>query len=200
MKNFKTVLLAAVAAACFSCSKDDDPVYPPVNPNLLATPVTFTNNNQITIPDNANAVTSEIIIEQEGKIADASKVTISLALAHGFCRDVVVELVAPDGESTGLIKRVNGSNDYIPQNILNFNSMFNTPLNVSGVGDIPAGDYMPTAGENQNPATVVVRDLGEVLNGKQVKGTWKLRIADYAGGDIGSLRLWKLKFDAGAVQ
>ena len=198
MKIYTTIILTAIAIFAIGCSKDDDPQTYAIDPNLLAK--TYTNNTQMPIPDVGN-VASEIDIEGEGSIADASKVTISVSLRHAFSSDVIIELIAPDGEATALVKRVGGTHDYVFGNILNFNAAFETII-APGANEtvIAGGNYAPSEGDRPDPANAIVNDLESFLNGKNLDGTWTLRIRDYISGGVGDLEFWQMKFEPGAVE
>lgn len=217
-------LLSVLAVLILSgCSKDDDqPTAVYVNPNLLATPATLENNEPLIILDATTGnsgcgsgaiphpVENSIVIDKEGKISDASKVTIEVNLAHTYCGDLVVELIAPDGSNCALIKRLGSSIDtscgndakFVAGNIFRFNSTFDTPINIIDLlnGNVDGGNVAPSSGTSTFPIAAPIISLESFLTGKDIKGTWKLRIADYGVGDTGSLIDWKLKFDPGSVQ
>jgi subtilisin-like proprotein convertase family protein len=219
MKKSIKLLMLLVAIFAVSCNKDDDQGYVP-NPNLLATPATLENESQLAITDGtgggcgnevvAHPVENTIVIDKEGTIVDPSKVTIELNLVHSWCGDLVVELIAPDGGSCTLIKRLGSISDtscgvnanFIAGNIFRFNAAFQNQINVTGLvstDNVPGGDYAPSVGASTFPSAAVMVNLQTFLTGKNIKGTWKLRVADYGQGDSGTVNGWKLKFDPGSI-
>lgn len=219
MKNLLKMLVIAAVLLTISCSKDDEPkTYGSVNLPLL--PASFEQNNAVNITDatggcGSNAVTtpvvSEIMISNNGIIIDPSKVTIDLGLSHTWCGDLVVELIAPSGDSCTLIKRLGSSSNedscasganFISTNILSFNSLNPDPINVLNYttdDEVPAGNYMPSSGAGTFLPSVKMTPLKGFLMNKSINGTWKLRVADYGGGDSGSIQNWKIRFEAAAL-
>lgn len=152
---------------------------------------------------------SKITVSNEGVIADASKVSIKLDLQHTWAGDLVVQVFTPSGESCTLIKRLGTSNvgsssDFVPENRIVFNSTATTSINDAAISlatlIIPAGIYLPGKGYNISPQEILMTDLAAFLNGKSIKGDWKIRIGDHSNSDIGRLHSWKLEFDTGALQ
>jgi len=219
MKKSIKLLMLLVAIFAVSCNKDDDQGYVP-NPNLLATPATLENNSELIIADGTGSgcgntitghpVENTIVIDKEGTIVDPSKVTIELNLVHPWCGDLVVELIAPDGGSCTLIKRLGSTSDtscgvgpnFVAANILAFNASFETQINVTGLtaaDNIPAGNYAPSSGTSMFPEAAAMVSLQTFLTGKNIKGNWRLRVADYGTGDVGTVNGWKLKFEPGGL-
>lgn len=224
MKNLVKAFLLSGAILAISCNKDDDSASgPAVNPNLLSTPTTLENSTPLNIPDaivgtascgntaSATQVNSAIEIDKEGTIKDPSKVTITLSLTHTWCGDITAELIAPSGEVCALIKRMGSTTDgncgdstnLLAANSLIFNASFNTMIDVASLADtgtVPSGNYAPSYGTSTYPAEAIQVSLQDFLMNKNIKGTWKIRVADYGVGDTGILAGWKLAFDPGSVQ
>lgn len=104
---------------------------------------------------------------------------VCLNLTHTWDSDLNVFLVAPDGTSVNLFSGVGGDGD-------NFT---NTCLNQSATTSINAGSP-PYTGTFKPQET-----LGNVNNGQNGNGLWKLRIIDtYAFADTGSVLSWSITF------
>lgn len=104
---------------------------------------------------------------------------VCLNLTHTWDSDLNVFLVAPDGTSVNLFSGVGGDGD-------NFT---NTCLNQSAITSINAGSP-PYTGTFKPQET-----LGNVNNGQNGNGLWKLRIIDtYAFADTGSVLSWSITF------
>jgi subtilisin-like proprotein convertase family protein len=214
-KFLKIALVVIAASLTLSCSKDDDPA--PIVDTRLVLPATLENNTLINIPDASTGLgdcgtgvtpgnaQSTIEIIGTGIITDPSKVTIELDIEHYYGGDLVIELIAPSGESCGLIKRLGATSDstcgnssnFITGNKLSFNSTFTTTLTAN---EIVTGNYAPTQGNSNYPTTVPMISLATFLTGKNITGIWKLKMYDYGVGDTGKLNSWKLKFETGALQ
>lgn len=216
----KTLLILSLFILIFSCSKDDESV-PPVVDTKLALPAILSNDTMFLIPDaNANSsagcgsnaqpgsVVSEIVIEKNGIIKDASKVTVEIDIKHPFANEVVIELLTPNGESCGLLKRVYAYDDiscgssmaskYESGNKLSFNSLNSTAI---GSGIVTTGNYKTTGPLNGTyPAAVLMTPLNTFFTSKNIKGVWKLKAYDCSKSDIGKLNSWKIKFETGALE
>lgn len=203
MKTRILTLLICAFWIC-SCSNDDG--------DRRSEPVSASNLASIPIPDAGNAINSPIEITQLMRIKDPSKVTVVVNLEHTFCGDLVVELVAPDGTATALIKRLGvvsvtgfGSvANFSAANPLSFNSGNEALIAFEGLATtdiIAAGDYAPTgAAPDMVPQTAVVQPLEAFLANKDVNGQWNIRVQDFGNADIGSLVGWRLEFAAGALK
>jgi len=209
MKNLAKTMIIGLAFSMAACSSDDsEPVKAPSSQFVEE------NNTALIIPDGNAATTpgiaeNKISVSNEGIIADASKVSIKLDLQHTWPGDLVVQVFAPSGESCTLIKRIGTvsagtDRDFLSGNIISFNSAATATINdVVSAGtatNIPAGTYLPGAGINATPEAILMTDLATFLNGKSVKGEWKIRIGDYSYQDTGKLNNWKLEFATGALQ
>ncbi len=210
----KLILVSAIVTAItftISCNKDDAPA----PDSRLTLPAILENNTILNIPDatgecatgvNPGMIENTIVIDKDGIINDASKVSIELDLSHDFGGDFVVELIAPSGASCALIKRIgsssdndcdHGGNKFIVGNKLIFNSTY---TNTVVADPVAAGNYAPLTGLSTFPSTVPVISLNSFLTGKDIKGIWKIKVYDYGVLDVGKLNAWKMKFDIGALK
>src|SRR5262249_44217098 len=91
-------------------------------------------------------------------------------VTHPSLRDLYVHLQAPDGTDVVLLKQMGGSS----ANLVNTVFDDEAPISVAmGMGPY-TGSYQPLA-----PLSI--------LDGKSVKGTWKLWVEDRCGGDTGTV-------------
>jgi subtilisin-like proprotein convertase family protein len=224
MKTLKNAISILVLIIMTSCSKDN-PVEPTSEPvaivdNRLVLPATLENNILFDIPDAINTtgycgnrttpgiVESKIVIDKDGEIGTASKISIELNLSHPNAGDLMAELIAPSGESCALIKRIGANSDtdcgtnkdFVLGNKLLFNSA--VPINVflAGSTTFPAGNYAPLIGTSTFPTNVPAISLNDFFTGKKIKGTWKIKMYDFGVDDVGKLIAWKIKFEAGALK
>jgi subtilisin-like proprotein convertase family protein len=179
-----------------SCSNDDNN-----GDQKLTLPATFENNTALNIPDTPPGVPvySEINIPNSGTIIDPSKINIELDLEHSFCVDLVIQIVAPDGNATTLLKRYGAGNDLISGNILRFNSTFtNTMIS----NPIATGNYAPLINQDTSfePTNISTPSLELFLTNKNIKGIWKIKASDWFTGNVGKLNTWKIKFAEGALK
>ena len=213
MKTLPFLLAFSFLGIIVSCNKDE----PIIIDSRLGLPATIENNTIQNIPDatptgaagiNATPgiIESFIVIDKDGIIADDKKIFVELDLSHSYCGDLVVELVAPSGQSCGLIKRLGAptdnaagsSHDFIGGNKLTFNANNSIPIPVTSA--IASGNYAPTSGASTFPTAISMVPLDMFFIGKNIKGTWKLKVYDYGNGDTGSLNAWKLIIEAGALK
>ncbi len=206
MKN----LMTAIATGLFlmGCSDDD-------SDSNLSEAVTFEQLNPVNIPDPQGCgvhglqAQSILAVSAIGTIADPAKVTIELSLAHPFGGDLLVELVAPDGSSCALIKRLGNqpnSNlaaaaNFIVSNPISFNALNVMEFDVQLPTDeaYPAGNYAIYGQNATHPTSVQMISLTDFLQSKSVQGDWQIHLSDFCGADTGSLERWKIKFDEGAL-
>lgn len=180
---------------------------------------TYTFNTSTPIPDGAQigtgtcgtgatpgSVTTTLDVPLAGTVADPTKITINLNLAHTWMGDVVAELVTPGGANCALIKRVGAgsdtacgsSGDFVTGNVLSFNSANTTTLPISG--NPATGNYAPTGPTGTTyPATIPLCDLTAFLNGVAVNGTWSMKFYDNGFQDLGTVNSWSLVFAPGAL-
>ena len=134
-------------------------------------------NPFVTIPDNnAGGVSDSIIISNYPGILNS--IEVFLSVSHTWVGDLVISLKAPNGQSRTLTSRYGGSAD----NILSFfNDNFTyTPSSTEYIP--PWGFLKPTTPFNQ-------------FGGTTMQGTWTIKCVDAAGGDIGVLRGWGIRFN-----
>ncbi|MEU8758016.1 M28 family metallopeptidase [Streptomyces sp. NPDC048659] len=74
----------------------------------------FTNDTDVTVPDNGAAVTSSVTVT--GVTGNApSNLSVGVNIVHTYIGDLVVDLIAPDGSVYNLHNRAGGSADNINQ-------------------------------------------------------------------------------------
>ena len=151
---------------------------------------------------------SSITVPLVGTIADASKITINVALTSDWLGDVTLDLINPQGQAITLIRRLGASlvtscgdsSKFAAANVLGFNSTNTTPIDFSilSTASIPAGNYAPTYGNapypTHNPGT-----LAAFLPGKQLNGEWRLILYDYGTGEPSTIASWQMIVANGAT-
>jgi subtilisin-like proprotein convertase family protein len=135
----------------------------------------------VPIPDLAT-IESPITIPDGGAVSD---VNVRVRLNHTFDGDLNISLVHPDGTVVNLSSNNGGGGDNYGSGANNCSGTF-TVFDDSAVAAITAGTA-PFAG------TFRPEQMLSTLNGKLLNGTWKLRIADTAGADVGTLFCWELQ-------
>jgi subtilisin-like proprotein convertase family protein len=205
MKTIFGTIFIAVVLTTISCSKDD-PKPAPITPSAA---FSGENNTVTDIPDSESnntpgiPVISEINITTDGIIKNPEKVIIELDLQHKYCSDLVVEIIAPDGSSTALIKRYGALSlidvNFVTGNKLSFNSTFTNWIDAD---PIPTGNYAPliTVSTAIQPSTITITPLANFFENKATIGKWKLKVTDYNLGDVGKLNAWKISFAEGALK
>ena len=134
-----------------------------------------TGNVSIPLPD--VAVTEvPIVVADTGGIAD---VNVSFRLNHTFDGDLAISLIAPDGTTVALSNNRGGSGDNFGTGT---NDCSGVPTRFDDSAGTPiSGGVAPFAGSFR-PETPLA-----AFNGKQMNGTWKLRVADTGALDVGTL-------------
>ena len=109
-------------------------------------------------------------------------VSVCFNITHTYDSDLNINLIAPDGTDIMLLSYVGGSGD----------DFTNTCLSQSASTSIVSGSP-PFTGIFKPMNT-----LGNVNNGQNGNGVWKLRIVDTYAVDIGNLLSWEITFGSNA--
>lgn len=111
-------------------------------------------------------------------------VSVCIRLTHTYDGDLDVQLISPNGNAVTLFSGIGADGDNFTNTCLTHQSSINI-LN----GSAPfTGSFSPED------------NLGNVNNGSDGNGLWKLRILDtYPGADTGELLQWSLTFGAHAA-
>jgi subtilisin-like proprotein convertase family protein len=134
-----------------------------------------TDNIATPIPDLA-AVEIPINVADTGVATD---VNVRCRANHTFDSDLVLELVGPDNTSVALSQRHGGSGD-------NFGSGANDCSGTHTVFDDSAATAI-SAGTAPFAGTFKPDSPLSAFNGKTITGTWKLRVTDVEGQDVGTV-------------
>jgi subtilisin-like proprotein convertase family protein len=151
--------------------------------------VQFDNNSPTPIPD-VSAIESPVTVSAlTGAIA---KVTVSFHATHTFDSDLDVTLIGPDNTAVELSTDNGGGGD-------NYGSGCTPQTNRTTFDDAAAVPVISGA----VPFVGTFRPEGSLaaFNGKSgsaLNGVWKLRIADDAGADVGTLNCWSLFITTGS--
>ncbi len=144
------------------------------------TPVNFTNNTVISIPDNnVNGVTSSINVSgiNPAALITSSVVSVTVNITHTYDADLIVSLIAPSGNAIALSNQRGGSGDNFTNTVFRMNA-----VTAIGSGTAPFnGAYIP--------------DGNFALLTGNANGTWQLKVADVVGNDIGTINSWTLQLN-----
>ena len=135
------------------------------------------------LPD-LSTIDVPITVADIGTITDLN---IRVRLNHTYVSDLDIYLIGPDGTIVELTTDNGGSGD-------NYGSGANSCVGTPTVFD-NTGTVSITAGVAPFAGKYKPEQLLSVFNGKTSKGTWKLRITDDLGGDVGTLYCWELQFN-----
>ncbi len=109
---------------------------------------------------------------------------VSFHLTHTFDGDLVISLVAPDGTTVELTSNNGGSGDDYGTSCGGRTTFDDAAAATITAGAGPfAGAFRP-----EQPLSAFAGKSGAAVN-----GTWKLRITDTAGLDVGTLQCWTLR-------
>jgi len=160
-------------------------------------------DGNVAIPDNTGPtggfVSVFIDVPNSGNIEDLN---VDLIIAHTWQGDIVADLVAPGGQTVRLLDRVgNGANPGVGVGFSADN--FGNPA--TGAKFI-LDDSAAAAYDNTPNGTVASPGIANVsgawkphsplsaFNGLNKQGRWELRVSDWAGLDLGSVRNFGLTF------
>ncbi|HYN19831.1 MAG TPA: proprotein convertase P-domain-containing protein, partial [Thermoanaerobaculia bacterium] len=129
----------------------------------------------VPIPDLSTAEVP-ILVADNGAVTD---VNVRVRLNHTFDGDLVISLVAPDGTTVVLSNRRGAGGD-------NFGSGANSCAGAPTVFDDSAAATIASGTAPFNGSFRPDSPLS-ALNGKATAGTWKLRVSDQAGADVGTI-------------
>ncbi|MBI3238170.1 MAG: CotH kinase family protein [Flavobacteriia bacterium] len=103
---------------------------------------------------------------------------VCVNLTHTYLADLVIYIVAPDGNYSGLMLNAGGGGD----DLQNTCFQWDAPTFINS-GSAPfTGSFKP------------MEEIGILNNGQNPNGTWQLFIADQANGDEGMLIDWSITF------
>lgn len=137
-------------------------------------------NVPMTINDVA---TQESTLSVSGLVAPVTKVTVAFHLTHTFDNDLDIYLIGPDGTQVELTTDNGGAgNDFGTS--CGSRTVFDDAAAVSVVGQ--AAPFVGTF----RPEGALSTFNGK--SGAAANGTWRLRIVDDLGGDVGVLQCWSL--------
>jgi subtilisin-like proprotein convertase family protein len=151
-----------------------------LNP-LSQTSTASSGNLNTALPDLAS-VDIPINVPDIGAVTD---VNVSVRLNHTFTGDLVVSLVSPDGTIVALSSRRGGGGD-------NFGTGANDCSGTPTVFDDEATAAI-SSGAAPFAGSFTPDQPLSAFDGKLTAGTWKLRVSDQAGADVGNLFCWKLE-------
>ncbi|HEV2904006.1 MAG TPA: proprotein convertase P-domain-containing protein, partial [Pyrinomonadaceae bacterium] len=141
-----------------------------------STTATYSTGNIATpIPD-VSTVDIPISVSDVGAVAD---VNVKVRLNHTFDGDLELRLIAPDGTTVMLSDNRGGSGD-------NFGTGANDCSGTPTVFDDSASTAI-ASGSAPFAGTFKPDQPLAGLNGKDINGTWKLRVSDTAAADVGTV-------------
>jgi len=164
----------------------------------------FTNNQPITVADLGRTTPYPSKLGVSGVGPQATKVTLTIDLAHSAKSDIEMLLVAPEGQKVLVMSDV-AETTRAPVKW----TFDDAAAGGLGCGDAapqsPSGTYRPTNCErfpgdmDVLPSPAPPPPYGAVMaafNGIDPNGTWKLYVADLGSGDDGALSSWTLSIEA----
>jgi subtilisin-like proprotein convertase family protein len=134
-----------------------------------------TTDPPVPIPDSDPAGAESTIVVLDDKVIQDVDVTVNIT--HTYDGDLVLSLIGPGGASIVLSNRRGGSGNDFLETV--FDDEANTPV---ANGDAPfTGSFRP-----DEPLSA--------FDGQSPLGTWRLRVEDMAGADVGSIESWSITF------
>ena len=141
--------------------------------------VSYTTGNIATpIPD-LSFVEVPIVVSQQGAVGDMN---VKVRLDHTFDRDLSLELIAPDGTTVSLAERrdaaAGGGDNYGT----GANNCSGAPTTFDDAAGTPISAGVPPFSGSFRPETPL-----SAFNGKNLNGTWKLKVSDNENQDTGTV-------------
>lgn len=141
--------------------------------------VSYTTGNIATpIPD-LSFVEVPILVSQQGSVGDMN---VKVRLDHTFDRDLFLELIAPDGTTVSLAERrdaaAGGGDNYGT----GANNCSGAPTTFDDAAGTPISAGVPPFSGSFRPETPL-----SAFNGKNLNGTWKLKVSDNENQDTGTV-------------
>jgi Ca2+-binding RTX toxin-like protein len=164
----------------------------------------FTNSQPVKISDFERTDPYPSTIGVSGLGAPATKVTLTIDLAHSYKSDLEMLLVGPQGQKVLVMSDAAG--DSAAPVTWTFDDAAATSLRCNNSDpEPPSGAYRPTNCERfpgdsdalYAPAPPPPYDSAlAAFNGTNPNGTWKLYVADVGSENDGTLNSWKLSIEA----
>ncbi|HWW00694.1 MAG TPA: proprotein convertase P-domain-containing protein [Candidatus Acidoferrum sp.] len=146
-------------------------------------PLRFDSFDQVFIPD--VGATNSIIVVSNVTFA-LSKFTVSMFISHTFDRDLILQLVSPDGMTNTLATHLGGGGQNY--GLACSPDSQRTTFDDSATNFI-GGSFAPFVGSFK-PEQPLANFAGKA--GTNVNGPWQLLITDTALRDVGTLHCWAL--------
>ena len=143
------------------------------------------------IPDNNTYLESILLPVADTAIigTDTDYPKLFLWIQHAYISDLVIELVAPDGTTVQVLPgdygEANLSTGIAPGQRAYFHP-YAAQSYTALQSDNAVGEWMPSGDWN-------------TLVGKDITGSWQLKVRDIYSGDAGIVKGWGLEFTAGAT-
>ena len=126
--------------------------------------------------NNITGIISTLNVPDDFTLSD---VNVSVTIDHTWIADLQIYLIAPDGTE-----------------VLIYNQSCEPGIQRENINAVFDDDADTVVCDNANPAvwgTTKPDNLLAPFNGISSYGTWKLKVVDYASGDIGTLKSWYLQ-------
>ena len=154
--------------------------------------LTVSATGPIAIPDN-NGLGAYLDVPVAGFVGTLSKVVVGLRITHTFDGDLILRVIAPNGDSVLLAYQIGGAgvgfgtNCPADGNDTAFDDAAGTSI-VAGAAPF-VGSYRP-----QEPLWAFAGKLAA-----QVNGTWRIQVVDIGPADVGNIECSRLEFSSAAA-
>jgi subtilisin-like proprotein convertase family protein len=141
--------------------------------------VSYTTGNIATpIPD-LSFVEIPIVVSQQGAVGDMN---VKVRLNHTFDRDLSLELISPDGTTVSLADRRDTASGGGDNYGTGANDCSGSPTTFDDAAATPISAGVPPFSGSFRPEVPLA-----AFNGKSLSGTWKLKVTDNEGQDVGTV-------------
>ncbi len=158
-----------------------------------------TTGSAITIVDNNTAGLGSLTVD--GADGDISDLDVDVNLSHGDPFDVDLALVSPDGEAQILMSDACGSNDLTEVRVDVRPRLLRRAFPTPHAREALCGQRRRTSAPTENvdrsrgPGKLSSEADLDGYNGENPNGTWRLFVADDAGGAAGTVNSWSLRIE-----
>ena len=142
----------------------------------------------VAIPDNEFNIGANHALTVSGVTGAIQSISVTFNITHTWDADLDINLVAPNGNILNLVGARGGSGDNFTGTIISSTSTTSLGTGAAPFTGTFAADGLIGWGPNSYLSNVATfASLFSVPN-----GTWRLAMADFAGGDVGTLTSWSI--------
>jgi subtilisin-like proprotein convertase family protein len=145
----------------------------------------------VTVPDASAVGATHTIPVSLPTGAVINNMRVTLNMTHTWISDMVINLMAPNGQVLNLFNQHGGNGDNLTNTVI---SSTGTTAFTSGSAPF-TGTFAATAASGQGPTGYTSNAANFAALYSTPNGNWVLAMRDLFGGDVGVLTSWSISFD-----